>query len=56
MTVAEVPVDGSEVTMYHGTEFASDETVEEKGKDAHVITSDGERVHTSWLEKDEEDD
>ena len=56
MTVAEVPVDGSEVTMYHGTEFASDETVEEKGKDAHVITSDGERVHTSWLEKDEEDE
>ena len=55
MTVAEVPVDGSEVTMYHGaTEFASDDTVEEKGKDAHVITSDGERVHTSWLEKDEE--
>ena len=56
MTVAEVPVDGSEVTMYHGTEFASDETVEEKGKDAHVITSDGERVHTSWLEKDEENE
>ncbi len=56
MTVAEVPVDGSEVTMYHGTEFASDETVEEKGKDAHVITSDGERVHTSWLEKDVEDE
>ena len=54
MTVAEVPVDGSEVTMYHGTEFASDDTVEEKGKDAHVITSDGERVHTSWLEKNEE--
>ena len=55
MTVAEVPVDGSEVTMYHGaTEFASDDTVEEKGKDAHVITSDGERVHTSWLEKDNE--
>ena len=22
MTIAEVPVDGSEVTMYHGTEFA----------------------------------
>jgi hypothetical protein len=56
MTVAEVPVDGSEVTMYHGTEFASDETVEEKGKDAHVITSDGERVHTSWLETEEEDE
>lgn len=56
MTVAEVPVDGSEVTMYHGTEFAADETVEEKGKDAHVITSDGERVHTSWLEKDEENE
>jgi len=56
MTVAEVPVDGSEVTMYHGTpiEVAADDTVEEKGKDAHVITSDGERVHTSWLEKDEE--
>ena len=55
MTVAEVPTDGSEVTMYHGaTEFASDDTVEEKGKDAHVITSDGERVHTSWLEKDNE--
>ena len=55
MTVAEVPVDGSEVVMYHGaTEFASDDTVEEKGKDAHVITSDGERVHTSWLEKDNE--
>ena len=56
MTVAEVPVDGSEVTMYHGTpiELAADDTVEEKGKDAHVITSDGERVHTSWLEKDEE--
>ena len=56
MTVAEVPVDGSEVTMYHGTEFASDESVEEKGKDAHVITSDGERVHTSWLETEEEDE
>lgn len=58
MTVAEVPVDGSEVTMYHGTpiELAADETVEEKGKDAHIITSDGERVHTSWLEKDEEDE
>jgi len=56
MTVAEVPVDGSEVTMYHGTEFASDETVEEKGKDAHVIISDGERVHTSWLETEEEDE
>lgn len=55
MTVAEVPTDGSEVVMYHGaTEFASDDTVEEKGKDAHVITSDGERVHTSWLEKDNE--
>ena len=55
MTVAEVPTDGTEVTMYHGaTEFASDDTVEEKGKDAHVITSDGERVHTSWLEKDNE--
>jgi len=54
MTVAEVPTDGSEVTMYHGTEFAADDTVEEKGKDAHVITSDGERVHTSWLEKDNE--
>ena len=55
MTVAEVPTDGSEVTMYHGaTEFASDDTVEAKGKDAHVITSDGERVHTSWLEKDDE--
>ena len=55
MSVAEVPTDGSEVTMYHGaTEFASDDTVEEKGKDAHVITSDGERVHTSWLEKDNE--
>ena len=56
MTVAEVPVDGSEVTMYHGTEFAADDTVEEKGKDAHIITSDGERVHTSWLEKDDEDE
>jgi len=57
MTVAEVPVDGSEVTMYHGaTEFASDDTVEEKGKDAHVITSDGERIHTSWLETEEEDE
>ncbi len=55
MTVAEVPTDGSEVVMYHGaTEFASDDTVEAKGKDAHVITSDGERVHTSWLEKNEE--
>ena len=55
MTVAEVPTDGTEVTMYHGaTEFASDDTVEEKGKDAHVITADGERVHTSWLEKDNE--
>ena len=54
MTVAEVPTDGSEVTMYHGTEFAADDTVEKKGKDAHVITSDGERVHTSWLEKDNE--
>ena len=56
MTVAEVPTDGSEVTMYHGTpiELAADETVEEKGKDAHVITSDGERVHTSWLEKEDE--
>ena len=55
MTVAEVPTDGSEVVMYHGaTEFASDDTVEAKGKDAHVITSDGERVHTSWLEKDNE--
>ena len=55
MTVAEVPTDGSEVVMYHGaTEFASDDTVEEKGKDAHVITTDGERVHTSWLEKDNE--
>ncbi len=55
MTVAEVPTDGSEVVMYHGaTEFASDDTVEDKGKDAHVITSDGERVHTSWLEKDNE--
>ena len=57
MTVAEVPVDGSEVTMYHAPlEYAADETVEEKGKDAHIITSDGERVHTSWLEKDEEDE
>jgi len=55
MTVAEVPVDGSEVTMYHAPlEYAADETVEAKGKDAHVITSDGERVHTSWLEKDDE--
>ena len=56
MTVAEVPVDGSEVTMYHGTEFAADDTVEEKGKDAHIITSDGERVHTSWLEKDDDEE
>ncbi len=56
MTVAEVPVDGSEVTMYHGTpiELAADKTVEEKGKDAHVITPDGERVHTFWLEKEDE--
>jgi HK97 family phage portal protein len=30
MTIAEVPVDGSEVTMYHGTEFASSDVVEEK--------------------------
>ena len=57
MTVAEVPVDGSEVTMYHAPlEYAADETVEEKGKDAHVITSDGERVHTSWLEKDDDEE
>ena len=57
MTVAEVPVDGSEVTMYHAPlEYAADETVEEKGKDAHIITSDGERVHTSWLEKDDDEE
>jgi len=31
MTVAEVPVDGSEVTMYHAPlEYAADETVEAK--------------------------
>ena len=57
MTVAEVPVDGSEVTMYHAPlRYAADETVEEKGKDAHIITSDGERVHTSWLEKDDDEE
>jgi len=30
MQIAEVPVDGSEVTMYHGTEFAQSNVVEEK--------------------------
>ena len=35
MTIAEVPVDGTEVTMYHNgeTEYAADETIEEKAEE-----------------------
>jgi HK97 family phage portal protein len=35
MTIAEVPVDGTDVTMYHNgdTEYAADETVEEKAEE-----------------------
>ena len=35
MTIAEVPVDGSEVTMYHGTEFA-ETPIEPEVKEAEV--------------------
>ena len=38
MTIAEVPVDGTDVTMYHNgdTEYASDETVEEKAEEVET--------------------
>ena len=38
MTIAEVPVDGTDVTMYHNgdTEYAADETVEEKAEEVET--------------------
>jgi len=48
MGQVEVPADGQEIVMYGST------TPEEKGVEAFVYTADGERVHTSWLDKEEE--
>ena len=53
MTLAEVPVDGSEVTMYHSelsTDLSETKITE---KDAWVFTEEGERVHVSWIKEKE---
>ena len=56
MSLAEVPVDGSEATMYHSNLPTNLSETKGKDKDTWIYTEEGERVHISWLKEKKPDE